>query len=719
MSEPPRPRGRWRRYWGVAPVAIAIGLLALRACVYVAPLDRLAPSPRLPGDPPNATARAGSIDIARGGPIVIGYQSSGPARVMIEGRDPIPRDCHPIASGSVCRIILGHGPAAIRVAGDVRLVWSPVGRRGDPEYVPASSLSPAPPDRAEFEDAGASPADGAIALALLLTLVATLLGLARHRLRRVPRSTWLAMAGVFVAAVSVRWIDLGGFGQAWDEDTNWAAGRNYITNLLGLDFDAASWAWNYEHPPVMKYLEGIGAQFADGFGPARAMSAIWIAIGCALLVPIGARLYRLRAGIAAGAIAALLPPLVAHGQIVGHEAPTVLWWTLGILMSITAFDDARTTKALAIRLAWIAVVIGIATASRFVNGLLGPLCVAIVMIQAPRELRVRALVGCAVMPLVAIATVYLVWPRLWLHPIDALGESFARLTNQHEFEPFLGDITNTPPRYYFLVYLGATLPIGVAAGVVAWLASTLVDRPRRIAVTVAAAATAALLLAIGPQPIWIKLPILAVAAALAVRFRAAMLRGVARADRTTLIALAWLVIPLGVALSPVRQDGVRYVMPCVVWLAFAAAAGLDALAGWLKHRHAFAALATATVIYLGVVDVRTHPYYLDYFGEQVGGTGTVYAHRWFETAWWGEGVDRAVDYVDDNAAPGAKVFRNCIAPMHLAWFREDLWQAMAPGADTADWIVTYSTSRCTIPTQFHLVYELNVDGAVFARVYRR
>src|SRR4029077_18987868 len=153
-----------------------------------------------------------------------------------------------------------------------------------------------------------------------------------------------------------------GFGQTWDEDVNWAAGRNYVTNLLALDFRARSWIWNYEHPPVMKYLAGIGAQLADGFGPARALSAVWSALGCALLVPIGARLYSLRVGALAGAIAALLPPLVAHGQIVGHESPTVLWWSLGTVLALGANDVPERAR---IRYAWIGVVIGVAAASRF------------------------------------------------------------------------------------------------------------------------------------------------------------------------------------------------------------------------------------------------------------------------------------------------------------------------------------------------------------------
>ena len=81
-------------------------------------------------------------------------------------------------------------------------------------------------------------------------------------------------------------LDLGGAGQTWDEDVNWAAGRNYVTNLLDGDFSVLAWRWNYEHPPVMKILAGIGAQLADGFGPARALSALWVRPELGALVEI-------------------------------------------------------------------------------------------------------------------------------------------------------------------------------------------------------------------------------------------------------------------------------------------------------------------------------------------------------------------------------------------------------------------------------------------------
>ena len=663
-------RGALARFWGAIPLGVAAALLVVRASLAVAPLDRLAASPAEPGDPPGSAARGGSIDIARGGPVIVGFQSDSAARLRVAGQE---------LSGAGLvkrRLILAHGAAPIRVAATpgARLLWSPVGRRGDPEYVPASSLSPAPPERAAFDRPGTALLDGAIALGLLVTAVASLCVLARRRLAAVPRATWLAMAIVFAAGLAVRCYDLGAEGQTWDEDVNWAAGRNYVTNVVGLDFAERSWQWNFEHPPVMKLLDGIGAQLADGFGPARALSAIWIALGCALLVPIGARLFRPRVGALAAAIAALLPPMVAHGQIVGHESPTVLWWSLGVLLALTAHedlppDDRGAARTLRVRLLGIGAVVGIAIASRFVNGLLGPLCAVIVVIQAsPRWRRLAVRSGAWLMPLAALAVIYAIWPRLWLHPIASLVESFRRLDSTHALEPFLGAMTNRPGPHYFLVYLGATLPLGIALGVAAGIARL-------------------------------------------VRMR----------NKSALVTACWFAIPLGAMLSPVRQDGVRYVMPCLPALAMIAAAGFDQLAAWLRVRHAFAALVAAVVVYLAVTLIRVHPYYLDYFGEQVGGAGGVARRRWLETAWWGEGLDRAVAYVNAHAAPGARVHRECIEPVHLAWFREDLWAPMTVDPFQATWLVRYAPAShaCLMPPDARQVFAVEIDGVVLAAVYQR
>jgi len=147
----------------------------------------------------------------------------------------------------------------------------------------------------------------------------------------------------------------------------------------------------------------------------------------------------------------------------------------------------------------------------------------------------------------------------------------------------------------------------------------------------------------------------------------------------------------------------------------------DLDARWPHVRHLYRALAGALALSLVVALARIHPYYLDFFGAQVGGTGGVTARHWFETAWWGEGVDRAVDYVNAHAAPSAKVYRDCIEPVHLAWFRADLWTPMTTSIDTADWVVTYapSTRHCPVPPSMHRVFALDADGATLAEVWTR
>ncbi len=673
-------------WWPLLSAAAVALVLTLRALVVPAPLERLRVTEALPTEPAGSVVYQGSIFLPRGGPYMFGFQSVGPARLTI-GTQVID------GNGSAKqRIVLPPGATAIRFAATpgARMLWSPPGRRGDMEYVPTASLAPLSPNQAHFSGAGAARLDGIFALALLLIIVAAVLVAARARLARLTRAQWLALVAVAAVALTLRLYDLGGAGQTWDEDANWAAGRNYVTNLLDHDFRPASWQWNYEHPPMMKYLMGIGAQFADGYGPARAMAALLVALSCVLLVPLVGRLFRWQVGVVAGLLAALTPTLLAHSKVVGHEAPTLLWWTLGLLLAVTAFDHLPTSDAAAAlrvlrrRLVVLGMVLGLAVASRFINVLLGPLLGLVLLLAAPATLRKSVLLwGAALLPVVAFATLVVVWPRLWTGPFSALAESWQKLKKPHSPEPFLGRVTNKPFPTYFLWYLMATMPIGL-------LLTMLVGIGSRARVWWQRRADSAS----STDPVQ---------------------------RRAGLIMLAWFVIPLGVMASPVRQDGVRYVMPCILAMVTLAAVGVTAIgdyfaARWQPITRVLPALLAG---YLLFVCVRIHPYYLDYFGEQVGGPSHVAARHWFETAWWGEGVDRAVAYVNAHAAPGARVYRDCIEPVHLAWFRGDLWNAMAPSPDAADWIVVYSPSSrsCAVPKNAQLEFQVDAAGAPLAVVY--
>ena len=178
-------------------------------------------------------------------------------------------------------------------------------------------------------------------------------------------------------------------------------------------------------------------------------------------------------------------------------------------------------------------------------------------------------------------------------------------------------------------------------------------------------------------------------------------------------------------ISPVRQDGVRYVLPALAALALLAGAGLEHLTRALRRPWLGRAIAGAFVAYLAVACARIHPYYLDYYGEQVGGPGTVARHRWFKVGWWGEGLGAAVAWVNAHAAPGARLYRN-LQPNHLTWFRGDLWRDTSPAA--AEWIaendlgalaLTEQGRTFAVPAGFRLVHEVAVQGLSLARIYHR
>lgn len=670
----------------VGAVAIAV-LLLVRGWLTDAPLERLS----LTSGDADTQVWQGSWLFPRGGPYVLGFDSpGGRATLAIDGKTRVAG-----TGRQHKRIVYQPGVKRVRIEAPsgIRLLWHPPGRRGPLEYVPARSLSDDAPDSATFGTwVGASPLDGVFAGLMMLLVIGLAVYLARPLFPRMHRHTALWALAVLVGALGVRLYDLNAAGQTWDEDVNWSAGRNYVTNWLDLDFSPDSWEWNQEHPPVMKYVAGVGAQMSDGYGPARALSALLMALSCALLVPIGRRLGRLRVGVLAGALAALSPHLIAHGKIVGHEAPTALLWALAIWLCLIAHEspesesprdpDARIPyfdDPLFWRMVVISVVLGLAVFSRFVNVLLAPLCGVLLLVTAPPGKRLRTVgIGLTIMAPIAFLVGLAIWPRLWVTPIEHLQEAWSKLSKPHSAEPFLGAITNRPPRYYFVVYLVATAPMGMLLAATAWVGHAVVAWRRQLV--------------------------------------------------TTAIVCAWLAAPLIVMFSPVRQDGVRYVIPSLLCLAMMAALGVDAvlvwlgrLRAWLAGARAFAALSAVLIVYLAVCAIRVHPYYLDYYGEHVGGPRGVADDRSFEIAWWGEGVADAVAYINTHAAPGARVFKRCVEPSHLTWLRGDLWATEARRADRADWMLVYQPSwkRCQVPASMQLVHEVNVQGAPLARVYRR
>lgn len=619
----------------------------------------------------------GSWWFPRSGPYVIGVYApptGDPVEVYIDGKQVI-RTLNLGVAPRGGRLLYDAGVHEVRVVGppDTRLLWHPPGRRGAAEYVPDSVLSPLPPGQAKLgDDAGTSWRSG---VAVLGMIVVALAGLLLIWPPRVERRTLVATGAVFALALAVRLVGLNQAGQTWDEDEYWSSGRNYVVNLLTHDFRLSAWEWNYQHPPVTKYIAGIGALLEDGFGAARALFAILGAATCAIVVGIAGRLHGLRAGIAAGVLAALTPHLIAHSRVVGHETPSVFFWALSIWLALRVFPAEETldeqVRALPRRLALVGVALGLAVGTRFTNLLAAPVVGFAILVTAPRGARILSCaLGFFTIAAAGLVTFWAIWPRMWTTPIRHLEISYAKLKLPHLPEPFLGDITNAPPAYYFLVALFFTTPLVI------------------------------MLLAV--------------------------YGGIARRSVASAVVVGLLFfVPFIIARSPVRQDGVRYVLPALLALVVAGGAGLDHLGRLVKRVPPW--LPTGVVgVYLALVCWRIHPYYLDYFGSHVGGAKRVQERRLLEVGWWGEGIHEAVAHVNRHAAPGASVLR-LVEPTHVTWFRGDLWPKLVenPAARDVDWIVVndaYLVGRNRAwkpPAGFVEAHRVEADGAVLARVFRR
>lgn len=402
----------------------------------------------------------GTWYLPRGGPYIFALDAiDGQAQLDIDGQLVVSamRQPQPLKQ----RRVLAAGPHAVHVTfagnGAMRLYWLPPGRRGDPEYVPPEALRPLPPAQAGSFGDLAYRADAAAFSVTLLILAA--LGLFLLRVRRIDGIA-LALFGV---AVAIRLWRLNAFGQTWDEDVYWSSGRNYLENLAHFDFRARMWNWNYEHPPIAKYIVGLGALWHDGYGPARALVALLGAGTCVLVYLIGKDLYSRRIGIGGALLLAFLPPAIAHSQISGLEMPSTFFSVLAMWFLVRK-------RYLAMGVAG-----GLATACRFIAGLVFVAIAIALLIDRPKTR--RGWIEACVSPLVGFVTMVILWPRLWIEgPMAGLRRSLARLNVQHTPEWFFGTSILTPvPKSYFFAYFVACATPAILLGLaLVWLA-----RPRR------------------------------------------------------------------------------------------------------------------------------------------------------------------------------------------------------------------------------------------------
>jgi 4-amino-4-deoxy-L-arabinose transferase-like glycosyltransferase len=330
-------------------------------------------------------------------------------------------------------------------------------------------------------------------------------------------------------------------------------------------------------------------------------------------------------GFLGAALAAVTPHLLAHSKVAGLEAPSGFFFVLGVWFFFRGLQkDGNSGWHLGAGLA-----LGLVTSTRVTNLSLGIVMLLAYLYAYRREIRTERRfpmpVTLGLLPVVAAAVFFGLWPYLWSNPLQHLGEMLSHWKPDAILEFFLGK-QQEPSLLYFPLYFAVTMPVGLLA---------------------------AFLLGAARLP--------------------------AKLDLGRVTLLLWFLAPFVVALSPMARDGVRYLYPALAPACLIAAFGVDglgAVVARLLRRPAVqaglcAALGTGLGLYTVYSALSVHPYYLDYYNEAVGGTEKVERKRWFEVAWWGEGIREACAFVNRNARQDARV-QIVVNPRHLVELRPDL-----------------------------------------------
>lgn len=520
---------------------------------------------------------------------------------------------------------------------------------------------------------------------LLLACTAAWLSLRAQRGRTPPWLAMLCVGSVIVAAYGVRIAQLPFEGTYTDELAYATSGRHYVRNVQLGDFSTAAFQWNFEHPPVAKWIYGLSCELGDHDG-ARHVSALLAALACGLTVVLGALLVSLRVGVSAGALCAFMPHLVAHARLTGLESPVVFFWMASLVAAVcwarSTLESNSAARALAGD-AWAAffmvalAVLGLG--SRMTCVWLAPILLCVLgygLRHLPARRCLVALSVAAAGGMLALLMLYALWPWLWSRPVEGWHQILARWGGQHTSEFFMGENRRPPPPGYYFAAFAATTPLAVLALGLLGAVIGVLRRSQRVAVG---------------------------------------------------FLLLCLLTPFAQSLSAFRQDLARYVIPSWFALALLAALGVEAcaaaiaqlLAAWRGERARLVIAVAGQAWLAGYVALalaRIEPYPLDYFSELVGGPTGVAATRSFELAWWGEGIGEAVGWVNDHAPRGAR-FRSAVVPSEVRpRLRDDLVEAPRGRVDFV--ITNHYKFQDERPAGCALAHRVAAQGAALVDVYR-
>jgi hypothetical protein len=540
--------------------------------------------------------------------------------------------------------------------------------------------------------------DRALGFALWLTLAGTLAWLAirARRLAGEPALRRFALvdlglgAGISAFALALRSGMVAETDIAWDELWYWNAGEHYVRNAMIGDWAAESFRWNAEHPPIAKWIYGLGGALG-GLNGARHVGCVLSAISCGLLFAAGRVLFSRAAGAGAGLALALMPHVVAHGRLVGLETIVVFFWCanlLAVAVWLRSVEWGRPSTRLlhgdSLAAAAGAFVCFPGLLARFTYVWMALVVLYALVLGRRHAIRAGTLplpIGALVGGAISLALCIALWPWIHTDPAGHLARTFGHWGGRVPTEYFLGERVVGPPFAYYPVLFVVTTPALAIAAALVGAGIGLRDHRTRAA---------------------------------------------------TGLVLVALLAPFLQGISSFRQDLARYVVqswPEVALLAGLATAHLGrrlhariSTARPFLHRAARPALVLAPglalALYLGAELRSVEPFPLDYYSEIVGGPGGVAERRLFDVSWWAEGVGHAVHWLNAHARPGARVRMDVSNWDVRPRLRDDLVEVPFRSQVPADYVVTnYHLYGDPPPAGCERIHHVAVRGAPLASVW--
>lgn len=171
-----------------------------------------------------------------------------------------------------------------------------------------------------------------------------------------------------------------------------------------------------------------------------------------------------------------------------------------------------------------------------------------------------------------------------------------------------------------------------------------------------------------------------------------------------ILLILWLVLPLTRYLIPSVGviDGVRHFEEVLPALTAIAALGANHIFSFARAKGGAKLIFLITLISLITPIVLYHPYQITYFNELVGGVKGAFGK--YDLDYWGTSQKAAVEWVNENAPPNAKIHIIMAAAVAGQYLRPDLLTNLNKfGYDQSDFVILLN--RTSFLYRFFYAYE--------------